>query len=203
MTEMIFVRHGQTQANAIGRWQGWTDPPLNAAGQAQAEALARRLESEQDEIAALYTSPLCRAHQTARAIGARLGLAPQVVEGLKEIHFGKLEGITLTEMAERFPALYARWQDKRDMTFQWPEGERRGAFFARATQACDRIRARHGGGKVVIVAHGGTIRACLAHLLPDSLGAWWEYGLDNGGLSRVRAAGGDPELLSLNDTAHL
>ena len=203
MTELIFVRHGQTQANAMRRWQGWSDPPLNARGRAQAEAIARRFEAQRGEVAALYTSPLRRAHQTAGAIGARLSLEPRLLDQLKEIHFGELEGTTLADMESEFPALYARWQDKGDMTFQWPGGERRGAFFARAAEACDVIRARHQGERVVIVAHGGTIRACLAHVLPDLRGAWWHYKLDNTGLTRVRSGDDDPELLVLNDTSHL
>jgi broad specificity phosphatase PhoE len=203
MTEILFVRHGQTHANAAGYWQGWSDPSLDVIGQAQAEAVARRLAAEQGQIKALYTSPLRRALETAQAIEKRLALTPQALEQLKEIHFGELEGISLTEMERRFPELYARWQDKEDMTFQWPGGERRGDFFARATEACELIRARHRGEKIVIVAHGGTIRACLAHLLPDRLGQWWEYAVDNTGISRVHTTDSDARLLALNDTDHL
>ncbi len=203
MTELLFIRHGQTHANAAGAWQGWSDPPLNATGHSQAQAIADRLDAKQGQIRALYTSPLRRALQTARTIGTRLALSPHVVHQLKEIHFGDLEGITLTQMENRFPELHARWQDKTDMTFQWPGGERRGDFFARAAEACERICTRHRRDKVVIVAHGGTIRACLAHLLPDQLGQWWRYGLDNTGLSRVRLVEGKARLITLNDTTHL
>lgn len=203
MTELLFIRHGQTPANAAGAWQGWSDPPLNATGQAQAHAIADRLKIDHSEVRALYTSPLRRALQTAEIIGTRLALSPHVVHQLKEIHFGDLEGITLEEMEDRFPELHARWQDKTDMTFQWPGGEQRGDFFARAAEACERICSRHYGEKVVIVAHGGTIRACLAHLLPDQLGQWWRYSLDNTGLSRVRLAEGNARLIALNDASHL
>jgi len=203
MIEILFVRHGQTDANSAGYWQGWTDPPLNLTGQAQAESIARRLAAEQEEIKALYTSPLRRALQTARAIGNRLDLAMQTLDQLKEIHFGKLEGVTLEEMENRFPELYAQWQDKTDMTFQWPGGERRATLFVRAAEACELIRARHGGDKVIVVTHGGTIRACLAHLLPDLCEQWWVYTLDNAGLSRVRARSNQARLLALNDTDHL
>jgi broad specificity phosphatase PhoE len=203
MIEILLVRHGQTNANSAGYWQGWTDLPLNSTGQAQAESIARRLSAEQDQIEALYTSPLRRAQQTAHAIGNRLALTPRPLDQLKEIHFGDLEGITLREMEARFPDLYAQWQDKTDMAFQWPGGERRADFFARAAESCDLIRARHRGDRVVIVAHGGTIRACLAHLLPDLLGRWWDYALDNAGLSHVCATSNDARLLALNDTSHL
>jgi broad specificity phosphatase PhoE len=203
MIEMLFVRHGQTHANATGYWQGWSDSPLNSTGHSEAEAIARRLAAEQKQIEALYTSPLRRALQTAQVIGTRLALSPRVLDQLKEIHFGKLEGVTLTEMEDQFPELYAQWQDKMDMTFRWPGGERRADFFARAAQACELIRTRHEGDRVIIVAHGGTIRACLAHLLPDLMERWWAYPLDNAGLSRVQATSSDARLLVLNETSHL
>jgi broad specificity phosphatase PhoE len=106
-------------------------------------------------------------------------------------------------MEARFPDLYARWQDKGDMAFHWPGGERRVDFFNRAAQACQLILGRHPEDKVAIVAHGGTIRACLAHLLPHELGRWWDYSLDNVGLTHVRAREGNTRLLVLNDTSHL
>jgi broad specificity phosphatase PhoE len=203
MTEFLLIRHGQTRANATGRWEGWTDSPLNARGRLQAEAVARRLSSEKGHVAAIYSSPLLRALQTAHAVADELDLEPIVVDQLKEIHFGELEGTTLTHMENKFPELYGQWQDKRDMTFQWPGGEQRGAFFRRASEVWRRIGDRHEGESVVIVAHGGTLRACLADMLPERLGEWWKYGLDNAGLSRVRALDGSAQLLALNDTAHL
>jgi broad specificity phosphatase PhoE len=203
MAKLLFIRHGQTRANATGHWQGWSDPPLTAHGRSQAEAVDRRLTAEKGQIKAVYTSPLRRASQTAQAIGATLGLQPTPVDQLKEIHFGQLEGVTLQEMEARFPALFARWQDKRDMTFHWPGGERRSDFFSRVAGACQLILARHPDDKVVIVAHGGTIRACLAELLPREMGEWWTYSLDNGGLTRVHATGSNARLLVLNDAGHV
>jgi broad specificity phosphatase PhoE len=203
MTELLIIRHAQTEANVAGRWEGWTDPPLTPTGRAQAEAIARRLAPEAGQIAVLYTSPLRRALETAQAIGAALDLEPTPVEPLKEIHFGQLEGVSLQQMEARYPDLYARWQDKTDMAFRWPGGEQRAAFFTRAAQACQRILTRHPDDRVVIVAHGGTIRACLAHLLPRQLGGWWSYTLDNGGLTRVRVVGNEASLLMLNGVGHI
>ncbi len=203
MSEILFVRHGETDANAAGIWQGWSDTHLNAVGRAQAIAVARRLADEEGHIDALYTSPLRRALETAKIIEEHLSLDAQPVEDLKEIHFGDIEGLSVEAMARRFPAVHTRWQDKGDTTFQWPGGERRGDFFERAAAACRRICRRHQEEKVVIAAHGGTIRACLADLLPEELGEWWTYTLDNAGLTRVRVTGDEAQLLTLNDTAHL
>lgn len=203
MTELIFTRHGQTHANVAGRWEGWSDGALTPLGQAQADAVARYLASECDKVTALYTSPLHRATQTASVIGAALGLQPVSLDALREINFGKLNGITLDEMKTQHPALFARWKNKADTEFKWPEGERRTDFFRRAAHACNYILARHPSDSVAIVAHGGMLRACLAHLLPDQLGQWWGYTLDNCGLTRVSVENGSARLLVLNDGAHL
>jgi broad specificity phosphatase PhoE len=125
------------------------------------------------------------------------------VDQLKEIHFGQLEGVTLQEMEAQFPDPYARWQDKTDMAFQWPGGERRVDFFNRAAEACQRIIARHPEEKIVIVTHGGTIRAFLAHLFPRQLGQWWTYSLDSAGLTRIHVTESDTRLSVLNDGSHL
>ena len=206
MPELIFIRHGQTQANADGRWQGWSDYPLTPLGQTQAQAVAQHLASTPDNFISLYTSPLLRARQTAQAISNALGLKPVIVESLKEIDFGELNNTSLEEMEAQYPDLFTRWQDKSDMEFQWPGGEQRGKFFARAAEACDLILSRHSNSSkqhsVIIVAHGGTLRACLAHLLPDQFGRWWTYSLDNASLTRVQVEGAEARLIMLNDTKH-
>ena len=203
MTELLLIRHAQAQAGPSRHWLGWSDPPLTSTGRAQAQAIAHRLHLEKRRIGAVYTSPLRRALETAQAIGKTLHRPPVAMAELKEIHFGKLEGVTLQEMERRFPVLHTRWQDKTDMEFQWPGGERRADFFSRVADACQGIVARHPHENVVVVAHGGTIRACLAHLVPDQLKTWWTYSLDNTGLTHVSARGSVTHLLALNDVSHL
>ncbi|MCX7681819.1 MAG: histidine phosphatase family protein [Anaerolineae bacterium] len=204
MTELILVRHGQSYANVAGRWDGWSEDELTPLGRKQSEALAERLASEYGgEVAALYTSPLNRALQTAQIIGAALGLPPITVENLKEINFGELSGITLERMAREHPALFSRWKDRSDMEFQWPGGEKRGDFFRRVARACDAIILKHPHERVIVVAHGGTVRACLAYLLPDQLAQWWGYELANCGLTVVTVEEGRARLITLNDKTHL
>jgi broad specificity phosphatase PhoE len=203
MTEVTFIRHGQTHANAVGCWEGWSDSALTPLGWAQARTVANRLAAKCGKIVTIYTSPLQRALQTATAIGATLGLQPVSVEGLKEINFGELDGISLKEMEACHPALFVRWQDRTDMEFQWPGGERRADFFRRAARACDYILSLHPNDSVVIVTHDGVLRACLAHLLPNQLDQWWGYPLDNCGMTRIDVNGAGTRLLVLNDNTHL
>jgi len=200
---LILIRHAETVANVEGRWVGWGDTGLTERGRAQVEATAQRLAREVRDAVAIYTSPLPRARETAEGIGRALGVEPIPVEDLREIHFGELDGVTLEEMRTCYPDLYARWRDKNDTEYTWPGGEKRADFFRRVAVACGEILSRHDRGTVIIVAHGGTVRACLAHLMPDQLGEWWAYPLDNCGITRVLVEDGVARLLTLNDTAHL
>jgi broad specificity phosphatase PhoE len=203
MTEILFIRHGETHSNADGRWQGWSDSPLTDAGRLQIAAVARRLTGERGGVAALYSSPLRRAFETAQAIGAALGLSPQILDLLKEVHFGELEGVAFHEVERQYPDLFTQWRDRTDMDFRWPGGERRADFFHRASEACQLILERHPRDKVVVVSHGGTIRACLAQLLPQDMGTWWSYAVDNTSITHVRTTENGVDLLVLNDICHL
>lgn len=201
--QLILIRHAETVANVQRRWVGWNDTPLTEQGEAQAEAVARRLAAEVTDAIALYTSPLPRARRTAEVIGQALGLEPVPLDGLQEINFGDMDGVTLEEMKAQYPALYERWRDRTDTEFAWPGGERRSDFFRRVIATCDDILSRHRRGTVLIVAHGGTLRAMLAYLLPEQMSRWWGYELAHCALTRVSVENGRAFLLALNDTTHL
>lgn len=201
--QLILIRHAETVANVQRRWVGWNDTPLTEQGEAQAEAVARRLAAEVTDAIALYTSPLPRARRTAEVIGQAIGLEPVPLDGLREINFGDMDGVTLEEMKAQYPALYERWRDRTDTEFAWLGGERRSDFFRRVIATCDDILSRHRRGTVLIVAHGGTLRAMLAYLLPEQMSRWWGYELAHCALTRVSVENGRAFLLALNDTTHL
>jgi len=203
MTELLLVRHGQTDSNLHGRWQGWDGIPLNQQGEREAARIARRLAQTEEAIAALYASPLRRAWQTAERIREALNLSPVPHDGLKEINFGQISGITLDELRERFPDLHKRWADKTNLTFAFPGGEQRAQFFQRVGEATEGIVERHPDQKVVVVAHGGTLRACLVHYLPVEFSQWWTYELGNCSLTRLEVREGRAKLLGLDDRVHL
>jgi broad specificity phosphatase PhoE len=202
MTRLVFVRHGVTEANRIGYWQGWEETSLAPEGLAQADAVAGRIASE-FAPQTVYTSPLRRAVQTAEPI-ARAAACPLVLcDGLKEINFGQVSGLTINQFRDRFASLFEAWTDKTNLDFHWPGGESRRGFFTRVWIALDGIIAAHPAGEVVIVAHGGSLRAALAHLLPTDFTDWWLYELGNTSLTVVEIAeDGNATLKSLNDCAH-
>jgi broad specificity phosphatase PhoE len=201
--ELLLIRHGQTLANVEGHWTGWSETPLTELGLTQIEAVAQRIAAEFPQVDALYTSPLPRALKTARAIAAAVGLEPVPLDELREIDFGDLNGISLEGMEEQYPELFERWKVKTDIDFVWPGGERRADFYRRVGSALEQVLAGHSEGLVVLVAHGGTLRSLLAHLLPASMSEWWTYTLDNCGITRVALQDGRASLVILNDASHL
>jgi broad specificity phosphatase PhoE len=151
------ARHGETDENADGRILGRRDPPLGAAGTAQAEALAVRATGL--GIAALWTSPLLRARQTAAIVGRAIGLEPIVLEALVESDRGDWEGRLVAELAREDPALHAAFVAG-DPSFRFPGGEALLDQRDRTRTALAVIRA--GPRPALVVAHAGTIRAALA-----------------------------------------
>jgi broad specificity phosphatase PhoE len=203
VTDLLFIRHGQALHNVEGRWEGWGSTPLTKEGQRQAEAVARRLATWTPPATRLYTSPLPRAWQTAQPIAQRLSLEPHAEDDLREINFGQVSGLTQEEFSSSLPHVYARWQDRGDLTFEFPGGEQRLAFFRRVGRVLDQIISQHPHERVIVVAHGGTLRAGLAHLFPETMGDWWAYALNNASLTHVHASQGGHALELLNGCDHL
>jgi broad specificity phosphatase PhoE len=182
---LFLVRHGETDWNAAGRWQGQTDVPLNANGRAQALAVSARLRAE--GVRAIATSDLCRARATAEIVGEALGLEVAVVDAaLRERAYGSWEGLTRGECAARYPDAWARHlSDRRTPP---PGGESTDALLARAVPAIHRIADRL-ASPALLVTHGGVMRAFLATALEAGPGEAPAF-VPNGGVWRVRLVAG-------------
>lgn len=155
-TTILLVRHGETDSNAEGRIQGQTNTPLNERGRAQAQALADELAGE--SIAAVYSSDLDRARETAEILAGRLDLPVVVDPALRERNFGSWEGRTVDELEARWPGAWARWREGDE-----GEGdvEDHLALAARVRDAIHRLAAAHPGERILVVAHGGAMRVIL------------------------------------------
>ena len=145
MTTLLLARHGETDWNVEGRWQGWSDPPLNENGRAQARELAEQLRSTPFD--AVYSSDLLRAHETAEIVAEPHGVPVIADAGLREIDVGSWSGLTRPELAARFP------------NGDRPDGETREQHRDRVHEAVERIARANLGRLVLIVTHGGTMRA--------------------------------------------
>ena len=152
MTEILFVRHGETDWNVEGRVQGHSDRPLNRNGEAQARALADKLRD--DRIDAVYASDLARARDTAAPVAEAHGLEVELLPGLREKDFGTWEGLLDTEIRERFPQANGG---------PWGDAETSEEVTQRVLATLHEIAGRHPDGRVLVVSHGGPIRAVLRH----------------------------------------
>ena len=203
MTRCYLVRHAQTAWNEANRIQGRSDQPLNAAGVAQAERLARRFASH--HVAGLFTSHLARSRSTAEAIATGNGhtVGAVIEPDLAEMHLGAWEGLTPAEVDARFASAYQRWRQQPSSVFI-PESEPVHAFRERVRQVFGRLTARMGQGEYVVVSHGGVIAAILA----DVLGAEYDHllrrlRLDNAGVTALELDAPTPHVLWVNSTTHL
>jgi len=151
---LLLARHGETDWNLERRWQGHADRPLNETGRAQADALAERLAAEPPE--AIWSSDLARARETAEIVGRRVGLRVQVDPRLREVDVGEWSGLTLAEVEERYPGGLRR---RLDGGTGWERGETYEAMAARVLAALAEIAAAAGTGPVLVVTHGGAMRA--------------------------------------------
>ncbi len=186
---LFLARHGETDWNAEGRWQGQTDVPLNPNGRAQAHTLAERMRRE--GIAAMASSDLSRARTTAEIVAQVLGTGTIHTDpGLREQRYGRFEGLTRRESAARFPEEWARYVA--DWRTTPPEGESYRALVARVGAAIHRI-AEGLASPTLVVMHGGAIRAILGEHAsipsPASTG-WAQHGIPNGGTFRLLVASG-------------
>ena len=155
MTTIHLARHGETDWNRELRWQGHSDPPLNALGREQARVLAEALAGT--PIAAVYSSDLRRASETAEIVAARLELPVHVEAALRELDVGAWAGKTLDELRARYPETLARWEQNGERG--WNGGESHEEMAARVLEVIRSIAAAHADEDVLVVTHGGPVRA--------------------------------------------
>ncbi|HSB66359.1 MAG TPA: histidine phosphatase family protein [Anaerolineales bacterium] len=160
MTKLILIRHGETDWNTEGRWQGQVDLPLNARGQGQAEQIASCLSDS--EISAIYSSDLRRAVETAEALGKLTGLPVRTDPRLREIHQGKWQGLLVREIKECYAEAFQR-RHENPLSVAPPGGETAQDVHERVIHAIEQILEEHPEETVAIVSHGFAIAVTLAH----------------------------------------
>ncbi|MBN1438573.1 MAG: histidine phosphatase family protein [Anaerolineales bacterium] len=197
---VYLIRHGETEWNVTGRWQGHFDVPLSAAGRAQAARLARRLTEEGVRFDALYSSDLKRAWETAAAIGGALGLAPAAAPALREIDLGRWSGKTRAEIAEAYPDEWRQLESNVD--FPRGGGETFAGFLRRVLGWMESAAEKHPGATVCAVTHGGCIRAVLLHALGLT---WADRGrvpaIENASVTVVERASAAWRIILVNDAS--
>jgi ribonuclease H / adenosylcobalamin/alpha-ribazole phosphatase len=199
-TVTLLLRHGQTPMSVQRRYAGRSDVPLTDVGVQQAAAAAKRLASA--GLDAIVTSPLLRAMRTAQEVAAVTGAAVVTDDGFRETDFGAWEGLTFTEVRERWPSEVTTWLSDPDAAP--PGGESFAEVSTRVTAALHRVLADREGQTVLIVSHVTPIKTLVAAALLAPPAALYRMHLDVAALCEIDwYADGPAVLRSFNDTSHL
>jgi probable phosphoglycerate mutase len=204
MTRIILVRHGQTQWNvgsgAGERFRGRVDLPLDDTGLAQAHALAERLAEL--PIAAVYSSPLKRAVETARPTAQQLDLLIQLLPGIIDIDYGDWQGLSPGEVARVYPDLYQLWLEKPHRV-RFPNGESLRRVRLRGMATLKEVAVRHEGWTVLLVAHQVVNKVLVCAMLGLDNSHFWRIRQDNGCINVFEHHHGIFTAVLVNDTCHL
>ncbi|MCC6904465.1 MAG: histidine phosphatase family protein [Anaerolineae bacterium] len=198
MTHLTLVRHGQTDWNLQGLCQGQLDIPLNAAGLAEVEQAGLRLKDERFD--AFYSSDLSRAIQTAEAVNRYQHMTIVPDARLRELYFGEWEGQPFATLKAQRPSMLDYWLFDPLVP---PGGETTEEFARRSRVFLDEILERHRGQRVVITAHGGSLKMLVLLTLRMPIETRWQLRMGNAAISRLQYYKEGGVLLSYNDTAHM
>lgn len=197
---LLLTRHGQTDWNIAGRYQGHSDVPLNQIGQSQATQIAKRLSKE--TIHAIYTSDLSRAANTAQAIADFHQLEIKKNSRWRELAFGDWEGMTHQEMSAHSPKLFEAWM-KDSLNISTPNGETLAQLAKRVNSASDDLKSQHKDQTVLVVSHSGALQSLLSAILGVDLNRYWQFRISQTSLSELTVYEDSVTLSLLNDTSHL
>lgn len=198
MTLLYIIRHGETDYNRDGRYQGQSDIRMNETGRNQAAAVARKMARL--DLTAIYSSDLNRAQECARVIasGTPVALDPR----LREIDVGRVVGLTLEQIAQREPEFHAALRQDPDRVV-FPGGESALDVHRRAMAAFEAIISRYPQGRVAVVTHGGLITLLTAEVIGLPLANRRRLYPQNGGITVLEWTADRRRLRSFNDTGHL
>lgn len=202
MTKIFLIRHGKTEWNNGGRYQGHSDIALSEEGKSQAKKLSIFLKETDIHLQAIYASDLIRAYETAEIVAIPHSIKVENHPGLREINFGKWEGLTFKEIKEQYSDLAQKWLVSPE-ELKIPEGESFNNVQIRAINALNEIIKIHEGQNIAIVSHGGTIRAIICKLMEIPLQKMWHFKLDNTALSIFDIKESRAVLSLFNSICHL
>ena len=200
MSRLLLVRHGITESNRARKLTGHSDVELSADGHGQVERLRDRLVNE--KIDAVYSSDLRRALVTAEVIcsGHKLDIA--TCPELREINYGKAEGLTFEEIGRLYPEV-AESVAKFSLQLKFPDGESFEGFATRTSTFLDKLQGHEPSQTMLVVAHSGPLRVLVCRLLGIDLGHWRQFRLDFASLSILETYPQVTIVNLLNDTSHL
>jgi probable phosphoglycerate mutase len=199
-TRFCFVRHGETDWNAEQRMQGHQDLPLNADGLAQADVAGQHFQGL--AVAALYSSDLLRAQQTARPIAAALAQPVRLLPELRERHYGRCEGLIRSQVVDLYPD-DARALRERHPDYVLAGGESLRQHQQRVLDCVNRLAETHAGQTVVVITHGGVLDLLYRRATGMALNAARDFPIPNTGINWLSLCGEQWSIERWADTSHL
>ncbi|MEX2220480.1 MAG: histidine phosphatase family protein [Candidatus Rokuibacteriota bacterium] len=197
---MLLLRHAETDWNRERRFQGWRDSPLSVTGREQAASAARLLAGS--PVAAVWSSPLGRARETAAIIAAPHKLAVREADAFQEMGFGDWEGLTRDEVQARFPGELLAWAET-PREAAWSGAEGLHAVRVRALAGLEELRRAHRGETICLVSHGITSRVLILEALGLGLDRLWSIQLSSTGISELEFRDDWTTLHRMNSLIHL
>jgi alpha-ribazole phosphatase len=200
LSRLLVVRHGETELKSSLRYWGSTDIALSDLGLRQAELLKKRLDPEKIDF--IFSSDLKRALVTAQIIAVKHSLKVTACPELREIDFGRLEGLTFDEINRLYPEVARMWIE-RDTCLAYPDGESFDELNKRVYGFKSRLEGYDEDQTVLIVAHSGVLRTLLCQLMGMEPWQWWQIRIDMASLSVIETYRQGAIITVLNDVSHL
>lgn len=195
MSEVIFVRHGESEMNEKGVYCGWSDSPLTPKGIIQAQAVSKKLADERIDL--IISSNLDRCLVTAEIINRFHDKRIIQESELKEINFGKWEGLSYKDICREFYEEEKMWREDY-IGFKIPEGESLLLMHKRVNNVFNKIIEDYHEKKILIVAHSGVIRSILSQRICGSIEGYWKFKIENCGIARIQFMDDFPVLIGIN-----
>ena len=193
--QLALVRHAETAEDTRGRCYGRLDVGLSVAGREQCERLADVFRSE--PLRSVWASPAIRARETAEAVAAPHRLDVGILEPLRELDFGELEGRAYDEIAVSDPELYAQWM-RAPTRVRFPGGESYSDLQSRVDAGIAGLLEQHDDGLVAVVTHGGVVRAVLRSVLGFPAERIFRLSIDPASVSTLEYVDGEPVVQVVN-----
>lgn len=200
MTRILLVRHGESEYNSARRFAGHVDVGLTETGLRQVERLRQRLADE--KIDAVYSSDLKRAQRTAEVLIQGRGMIITTCPELREISYGEVEGLPFSDIQRSYPEL-AKQISNTDLGMKFPGGESFLEFVDRVDTFRERLKKHSSSETLLVVAHGGPLRALVCDLLGIGQTSWWQFSIDNASLTIIQTYPRGAVLSQLNETFYL
>ena len=195
------VRHGQTNWNILGKTQGHGNSDLTAKGIEQAEELAKSM-SENYNIDYIFSSDLGRAVQTAEILGNSLNIEVEKTEALREMGFGKWEGLLIDEIKMNYADIYNTWRNEPHLV-EIPEGETLHIIKDRVDNFINELNKKYDNKHILLVTHSVTVRVMLLSFLNSGMENIYRIKQDNTALNIVEYRDYGPVIIKMNDTTHI